>query len=234
MKLRPLLTQLKHYYYGLRGRSVEQTFSAVYEKNKWGGEKGQFYSGLGSDVDKLSDYVKTIRDFVISAEVKSMVDIGCGDFRVGQAIIEGLDVRYTGIDVVKKLIDHNNQTYATDKISFSCLNAAAEPLPQADLCHIRQVLQHLGNEQIASILKKLSNFKYAIITEHVPTAPDARPNIDMPPSSGTRIAMNSGVFIERPPFNLKAETMYELKWDDHYPAVVRTSLVRLGGRTRTT
>jgi SAM-dependent methyltransferase len=199
----------------------------VYEKNKWGGEKGQFYSGIGSDVEKLGDYIKVLREFIVASGTKSVVDIGCGDFRVGQAIINGLNVRYTGIDVVEKLIAHNNQVYADDKVNFLCLNAATAPLPPADLCHIRQVLQHLGNEQIASILNKAGNFKYLIITEHVPTGSSVKPNVDMPPNSGTRIARNSGVFVERPPFNLKAETIYELQWDDHYPAVIRTSLIRV-------
>ena len=230
MNLRALLTQVKLFYYRLRGRSVEKTFSDVYEKNKWGGAQGQFYSGAGSDVEKLGNYIETIREFIKKTGVKSLVDVGCGDFRVGQAIIEGLNVRYTGVDVVPKLIEHHNKTYANDKINFLCLNAAAEPLPPADLCHIRQVLQHLSNEQVGSILKKLSHYKYAIITEHVPTDARVKPNVDMPPSSGTRLARNSGVFVEHPPFNLRAETIYELRWDDHYPAVIRASLIRLGNQ----
>jgi hypothetical protein len=54
-----------------------------------------------------------------------------------------------------------------------CLDAAGiEPLPQAELCLIRQVFQHLSNTQISAILTKLEVLPYIIVTEHQPSDGD--------------------------------------------------------------
>src|SRR5262249_41309949 len=74
----------------------------------------------------------------------------------------------------------------------------------ADLCLVRQVLQHLSNHQIGAVLRKLQQYPLVMITEHYP-APDAAaivPNKDKAAGADTRITDGSAVFLDRPPFNL--------------------------------
>jgi hypothetical protein len=65
------------------------------------------------------------------------------------------------------------------------------------------VLQHLCNAEIESILKKLNQFKYIILTEHLPDG-EFIPNLDILSGQGIRLKKNSGIDIEAYPFNFKA------------------------------
>ena len=67
---------------------------------------------------------------------------------------------------------------------------------------MRQVLQHLSNIEIQSILKKLKDYKYIILTEHIPFG-NFIPNKDIISGQGIRLKQNSGVDVLKPPFNLK-------------------------------
>jgi hypothetical protein len=72
------------------------------------------------------------------------------------------DVEFTGIDVVPELIEYNQQRFGARNVRFLCIDAAtANALPVADLITIRQVLQHLSNQQITHILSLLRTYKYA-------------------------------------------------------------------------
>jgi len=77
-------------------------------------------------------------------------------------------------------------------------------LPKADCVILRQVLQHLSNEEIKNILAKLYNYKYLILTEHLPLR-DFIPNEDIISGQGIRIKHNSGVWcgLNRSTFQVK-------------------------------
>ena len=85
----------------------------------------------------------------------------------------------------------------------------------ADLILIREVLQHLTNAQIAKILENLraSSWRRVLISETV-HQPDSNPipNLDLPSHTvRTRTSLHSGVFLDRPPFNLalkRVATLY--------------------------
>ncbi|MFN5513605.1 MAG: methyltransferase domain-containing protein [Cyanobacteriota bacterium] len=77
--------------------------------------------------------------------------MGCGDFQVGQQLLP-LCSSYIGIDIVKVLIENNNNKFKDTKASFLCLNIIEDDLPTGDVCFVRQVLQHLSNAEITKIL----------------------------------------------------------------------------------
>jgi SAM-dependent methyltransferase len=74
----------------------------------------------------------------------TFIDLGCGDFQVGQQLLP-LCSSYIGIDIVKVLIENNNNKFKDTKASFLCLNIIEDDLPTGDVCFVRQVLQHLSN-----------------------------------------------------------------------------------------
>ena len=130
-----------------------------------------------------------------------------GDFTIGRKIAD-LGIDYTGVDVVPALIEHHTQHHAGPNVRFAHLDIASDPLPKADLCLIRQVLQHLSNDQIRRILPKLASYPHVLVTEHYPGA-DVRviPNKDKTQGHDTRIEYDSAVFLEHPPFNAKISGM---------------------------
>jgi hypothetical protein len=137
------------------------------------------------------------------------------------------------MDVVPDLIAHHLEKNANAKTQFLVKDAISEPLPKADLLIIRQVLQHLKNNQISQILQKLDNFKYAIITEHLPITEDVEYNLDKVTGPHIRMRMNSGVFIDKPPFSLpNVSVLMEYREDDPVkkkmvPAVMRSYLITI-------
>lgn len=195
-------------YYLLKGsaalasqRSSEEIFSDIYARNAWGGKNGEFYSGVGSEDSEL--FAAIVNRHIDEHGIRSVVDLGCGDFRVGQQIARP-GINYIGVDVVAALVERNQAMFGSGSVSFKQCDLVADDPPAADLCIIRQVLQHLSNEQIGQVLKKLSVFRHAILAEHHPAPGNLRKeNLDKPAGADTRIWFGSGVFPDRPPFSLR-------------------------------
>lgn len=190
-------------------KDLRRLFSRIYKENLWGGEKGEFYSGPGSDDHVGVSYAETISAYIRQNGIKSVVDIGCGDFRIASKFI-GPGIQYTGIDVVPDLIKANQERYGNDHVRFQCLDATQESIPDAQLCLIRQVLQHLSNEHIARILEKCKKYPHLIITEHVLLGESVIPNLDMDADWNIRIEKNSYVGLSEPPFGYKTEVLLEV------------------------
>lgn len=101
----------------------KQIFSDIYENNLWGTDnKSEFYSGDGSDEEYSIPYVTVISDFIKQNGVRMVVDLGCGDFRVGKRITQLNKIRYIGVDVVEDLIKYNSETSKEGDIQFLYAN----------------------------------------------------------------------------------------------------------------
>ncbi len=192
-----------------RQRNTEEVFTEIYLTNKWGGPKGEFCSGLGStDEQIVSPYVSMISEKASSEGFlgSTFVDLGCGDFRVGQQLLPYCS-NYIGVDLVKPLINRNQEKYGNETTRFMSLNIVDDALPEGDVCFIRQVLQHLSNQQIATVLPKLKRYKWVFITEHYPTNNDRiTPNKDKVHGCDVRVCYNSGVYFSEPPFELPKDS----------------------------
>ena len=185
------------------GKSVAETFSEIYEKNAWGGKAGEFYSGDGSGAEYAEVYAETIRRFIAENKIRSVVDLGCGDFRVASKFVSDA-FHYTGCDVVFSLVKHLNAEYKSDSVEFRCVNIVEDELPDGDLCLVRQVLQHLSNAEIRRVLENAAKFKYLIVTEHYPSPEkEFTPNLDIPHGPSVRVQFDSAVVLDKPPFNVK-------------------------------
>lgn len=188
-------------------KSPAEVFSEIYQRNMWGGVVGEFYSGPGSDdefAEHFSDLVNTI---IATHRVRSVVDLGCGDFRVGRRIA-GPEITYLGVDVVDALIKRNQSVFGRENVSFQCLDIVMDDLPLGDLCIVRQVLQHLSNSEVARVLAKLGRYRFAIVGEHHP----APGRLKRPIWIGRRISIpasesNSGLFLELSPFSIKSASV---------------------------
>lgn len=194
-------------------RSTKEVFTEVYAENIWGQRKPYadkdypFYSGPGSGEEAGSPYADCVNAFIEAHGVRSVIDLGCGDFRVGRQIARPA-VDYMGIDIVEPLIYANQKRFANDHIQFRCLDIISDELPKGDLCLVREVLQHLSNAQISAILLKLRAFQWVIVTESEPGPLGLfRPNKDKPHGGDSRMLWNSGVVLNAPPFSLPNVTL---------------------------
>jgi SAM-dependent methyltransferase len=213
-----------------RGRDVAEIFAEIYQGNRWGGEQGSFNSGSGSAPVHARQYAEAVNRFVIGRGVRRVVDLGCGDFRVGALLLEtGID--YTGVDVVESLVSRNARRHGSARVRFERRDIIRDELPDAELCLIRQVLQHLSNEQIARILANTAKYPYVLVTEHHPAAHALREkNRDKPPGEDVRIYDGSGVYLDAPPFNVPvAGLLLDVEAGDclmHPGERLRTYLIR--------
>ena len=183
------------------GRTPREIFAEIYRDNRWGGVAGTFSSGSGSSAAHADLYAKTVNAFAREHGVRRIVDLGCGDFTVGARLLDsGAD--YVGVDVVPELIEHNERRHGSARVSFVCLDIVDEALPDGDLCLIRQVLQHLSNEQIAKVLRNVGRYRHVLVTEHYPALGIAvRPNLDKPCGEDVRVYDDSAVCLDAAPFS---------------------------------
>ncbi len=182
----------------------------VYEMNLWGGNTSDFYSGTGSHDPKIvKPYAATITSFLNSFETPLTVcDLGCGDFNVGKELVRHTQ-KYIAIDIVANLIAHNKEKFIAKNLEFLCLDIVVDDLPFGDCALVRQVLQHLSNEEVHHVLSKLTTFKYVILTEHLPEGPFV-PNKDIISGQGTRLKKQSGLDVLAPPFTFKVKEEKEV------------------------
>ena len=182
----------------------------VYELRLWGGEKIEFYSGLGShQLEIVKPYIAVVISFLRSFKTPiSVCDLGCGDFNVGKELVI-YTKKYVAIDIVAPLITFNKEKFKEPNLEFHCLDIAVADLPIGDCAIVRQVLQHLSNGEVQAIINKLLNFKYLILTEHVPKG-DFIPNKDILSGQGIRLKKKSGINLLAPPFHLKVKEEKQL------------------------
>jgi hypothetical protein len=219
-----------------RNQSPEEIFTRIYQKKYWGvasnGE--QFFSGDGTVDLAAEQYKEMLINFIKENAIKSIFEIGCGDFTIMKSVLESTpQTQYHGVDIVKDLINHLNQNYQSQSIKFSQVDAiTATAFPPADLCIIRQVLQHLSNQQIEDILEKTKTFKYVIVTEHLPLNPKI---INADKATGGYIRLQnkeiSGVYINQAPFNQSIKELLSYSQNDKdydgkiVPAIMQTVLI---------
>ena len=204
--------------------SPKLAMRSVYLEKKWGGKNKDFYSGGGSHSKKLvGPYVRAIKRFLASQPEQLIVcDFGCGDFNVGKRLV-GFSKKYHAFDVVEELIARNREQFKHEKLTFDCLDIVADELPKGDCVLIRQVLQHLSNDHIKKVVPKLQQFKYAIITEHLPKR-RFEPNLDKTTGVNIRLSRNSGVVLHEPPFSINARAREELLRISYNKGVVVSTL----------
>ena len=204
---------------------TKDVMEQIYEKKLWGGNTYDFYSGTGSHNPEIVDpYIEVVASFLTSFKSPITVcDLGCGDFNVGKELVK-YTKSYVAVDIVTTLITHNKEKFKRDNLEFRCLDIAVDDLPSADCALLRQVLQHLSNAEVQSIVSKLASFKYVILTEHLPEG-DFVPNKDIISGQGIRLKKQSGLNLLETPFNFKVkekEQLLSVALNDHKGVIVTT------------
>lgn len=217
------------------GRPTEEIFSAIYAKQKWGAKSDDdFSSGSGSHTPSVVlPYINAVESFLRSLPYPpTVVDLGCGDFNVGGQLRPYCG-RYVACDIVPALIQRNKEKFAALEVEFRCVDMIEDELPNGDVVFVRQVLQHLNNTQILKVVKKLYRYRYLVLTEHVPTDPRFKPNLDSATGGGTRLPKGSGIVLTEPPFLLRVKSESVICTSaqslGQYPGLIKTTLYELEG-----
>jgi SAM-dependent methyltransferase len=184
----------------------KKVFTTIYKSNHWAqsdnlpGEKVSV-SGPGSNVnmDGFINLKKNIDNFIENYEIKSILDMPCGDFLWLNEIIKEKKINYLGIDIVDELIVENRKNYQNTNTFFECYDIINYiPSKQFDLILIRDLFIHLKNSDIHKIIDNLKkiDFKYVALNSS-----NNKINID-----GT-IGQHRKVNLLIEPFNLKKPSL---------------------------
>jgi hypothetical protein len=195
-------------------------FQEVYKRNLWGSHEGsKFFSGLGSRGQAADLYVERITELAQRHSMElggplTIVDIGCGDFRIGRALVERLpDATYVGCDIVPELVAHNQVNYSNERVSFRHLDVVCDPLPPGHICLIRQVFQHLSNADISRAVQRL-RYHFVYVTEGHPLVRIGPVNPDKVVDAGVRFdwreGVGRGVELNQPPYRLRTEEVFRV------------------------
>ncbi len=208
---------------------TKDVMEQIYRNKLWGDNGSKFYSGKGSHHPELiNPYVEVVTEFLKSfGEPITVCDLGCGDFNVGKQLVPHVK-NYVAVDVVHELITFNAKQFQYPNLEFQCLDIVEDNLPKGDCVILRQVLQHLSNKEITAIVSKLPQYKYLILTEHVPEG-DFTPNLNIISSQGIRLKKESGVDLLAPPFNLRIKEERQLlsQTVQGYKGIIVTTLYTL-------
>lgn len=136
-----------------------QTFSKIYQVNAWG-----HGSGLGSTVEYTKEYRIFLQNFLNTIGVKTVLDIGCGDWQ-STKLIDWSKHQYIGVDCVESVINNNQKLYSKDNIQFKVHDIIGNGWDTpVDLIIIKDVLQHWPTTTINKVLPQLRNkAKYLLV-----------------------------------------------------------------------
>jgi 2-polyprenyl-3-methyl-5-hydroxy-6-metoxy-1,4-benzoquinol methylase len=160
-------------------RDAPSVFTCIYERGVWGGG-----SGAGSNIEHTAVYAGLVQYLIASRSVRSIVDLGCGDWRFSR-YLDFTGVDYLGVDVVPAVIEANNAQFASTGIRFECADVAAFPLPECDLVLCKDVLQHLSNANVLRVCSRLAQGRCWLLTNDFHSANEDCANGDTRPLDPT-------------------------------------------------
>lgn len=185
----------------------QELFTHYFHSGLWESEESA--SGPGSTVEYTENIRKEIPALIDKLEVKTILDVPCGDFNWFQLLERDESIHYVGGDIVEPLIKHNEEKYGNENTKFACIDILRDDLPQADLWLCRDCLFHLSNDDIFKAINKFlnSDIKYLLTSTH----PNCKENTDI--ATGQFRELN----LELPPFNFGKPITVMDDWIEGFP-----------------
>jgi hypothetical protein len=152
--------------------SHAEIFTRIYETEELGKDYNPIYrgsSGRGCALEyNRRELIPFVKQFVIDKNIKTVVDLGCGNVQYAYPLFNDVGVYYWGYDVYPGVIQYNTQFYNNKKFRFECVDVLREKeaIVGADLCVIKDVLQHWRSAEIYELLDYFvaaKKFKYIMI-----------------------------------------------------------------------
>lgn len=135
------------------GLDLRARFERIHATNLWGAPTS--VSGLGSEQAATAPLAVALPALLRRLGVASLLDAPCGDASWIHRI--GLDVEYTGVDIVPAIVEDLQRRAAAGALSGRYLLAdiTRDPLPRADAVLCRDCLVHLSFAHIERAVDNL-------------------------------------------------------------------------------
>lgn len=150
-------------------------------------------SGPGSTIAACATIIERMPFWLELHSIKSIVDLGCGDFNWMSRIDLG-DIEYDGYDIVSDVI-RTALNHTASNIAFHHADILEMKIPKADLVICKDVLIHLPNDEALKLLQAIQSSGSRLLATTTCPAWDNR----------FRAGMNAGEFS---PINLEGEPFF--------------------------
>lgn len=161
--------------------SMAGVFARAYATGQW-----HHGSGSGSSPANTARYRRFLAAYFTENHVKSVLDIGCGDWQ-STRLVDWTGITYLGIDVVPEVILRNHFRFGHRRnLTFTCADAFdGWRLPDADLILCKDLLQHWPDAAIGQLEERLAG-RRALLTydlrrdgAHADTEPGGHRPLDL-------------------------------------------------------
>ena len=156
-KIYKRLTDLILGFY-IKKLNSKKRFETIHRFSYWKSPESESLSGAGSELQVTENIRRDLSNFLSNYQIKTILDAPCGDFYwMSKMNLDNL--KYTGGDIVEKLIIDNNNNFKTDNINFINLDLTKSEIKYYDIIFTRDCLVHLNNKEIFEVIKNIKNSK---------------------------------------------------------------------------
>jgi SAM-dependent methyltransferase len=137
-------------------------FAKIYHQNQWGSEES--VSGTGSEMANTAEIRAKLPDVFRNFDIKSILDLPCGDFNWIRHVIADAKIDYIGGDIVAELIESNRKKYPDYR--FEVIDLINDDLPKSDLVLVRDEMVHFPIDDIHKAITNIirSGSRYLLAT----------------------------------------------------------------------
>lgn len=200
---------------------AEGVFTDIYRQDHWHGGSGE-----GSTAEATAPYRHIVERLVVSPEIRSIVDLGCGDWQLG-SLVDWHGRRYTGVDVVEDVVAADRDRWGDERTRFTAGDAMTGDVPSGDLLLVKDVLQHWPTSDVERFLRQvLPRYSYALLTNDL-----ASVHWDGPVNADMTLGGWRTLDLEIAPFEIEARHRWD--FDIRGEWTKRVLLVTHGSRWQT-
>jgi hypothetical protein len=141
-------------------RQNEKIFSQMYDGTlNWGSDESE--SGPGSTLEATAHIRENLKFLLKILPIETFCDLPCGDFNFMTNVDFGT-VKYIGCDIVKTLVEKNQENFGNKNRAFYHIDIVNEQCPSADLVFCKDLFIHLSNDDIKKAINNIvkSQAKY--------------------------------------------------------------------------
>lgn len=156
---------------------AEDRFTMIYSTNMWAAKESR--SGPAASLEGTRSLRRSLPSLFARLGVRTLLDAPCGDFYWMQHVVRDYPVTYIGGDIVRPMVEANNERFGDSTRRFVHLDVTRDEIPRTDLWLCRGLQSLLSFDDGLAVLRRFleSGTPYILLSSH--KNPLKRPNVDI-------------------------------------------------------